>query len=300
VVGLIRARPRAGLPPAPPRPFTSRLGLALVLASLTIGSSARADDGQVDRITPSYFWDRDAMVFFWAPLAGTLVMDSWVSPRDQPLGFDTAEGGKESRRGGEVPGVALSIGGAMVVGGIAAGDDPSRFHHAKGLAQSLATSGFIAVSAKRLFGRQRPDFDSTSPTEDGRRSFPSGHSTRALSTITYAALYLRYHGFDQWREPGTLPWWEVASYAGLGALAIGLTGERVYHHRHHVGDVIVGGLLGAASSTLFFYYQESRYRRAASSSTMPPAEPRLFADERAPVASLPAPDGPMLSFGGAF
>ena len=259
--------------------MVSRAVLVAVLVAAT-GRAARADE--VDRPTASYFFDRDATAFFWAPLATTIVIDTWVDPRERPLLFDTDEGGKESRKGGELPGYALTIGGGLVVGAIALGDDPARYHHAKGLAQSLATSGLVAVAGKRLFGRHRPDYGSGS-LEDGRRSFPSGHSTRALATITYSALYLRKHGFDQWREPGTLPWWEVASYAGLGVLAVGLTGERVLHHRHHLSDVIVGGLIGVASSTLFFMYNESRYEKASTTVTR----------------QLPAA-GPMLSFGGSF
>lgn len=261
----------------------------------------------MDKLTPSFFFDRDAVLFFWTPLVGTIAMDTYVSPRGSPLLFDPSEGGKESRRDNEVPGAALTVGGIAVAGAIALGDDPSRYHHAKGLAQSLATSGFLAVSGKRLFGRHRPDYDPNMPTEDGRRSFPSGHTTRALTTITYAALYLRYHGFDQWREPGTLPWWEVASYIGLGAAAVGFAGERVVHHRHHVTDVLAGGLLGAASSTAMFFYSEHKYRKSRKQKALEQiplavedAPQKLFADELAPRVTLPPVDAPMLTFGGAF
>lgn len=253
-------------------------------------------------LAPAFFFDTDATLFFWAPLAATFAVDTYVSSRSAPLIFDASEGGEESRRENEVPGVALSIGGALVAGGIALGDDPSRYHHAKGLAQSLATSGLLAVSAKRVFGRHRPDYDASAPSEDGQRSFPSGHTTRALASITYTALYLRLHGFDQWRKPGTLPWWEVASYVGLGGLAVGFAGERVYHNRHHTTDVIAGGLLGAASSTAFFIYNERKYRRSRKAATVDsPAEARdLFSDGSADSPSLPAFDGPMMSFGGSF
>jgi hypothetical protein len=305
------------------------LGRVLVTGSLlaAMPSAARAepDDAapstetapQTDRVTPSYLVDGGAVMFFWAPIIGTMVVDSYVQPRTAPLLFDPSEGGLESRKGGEIPGVALTAGGVAVIGGMVLGDDPSRYYHAKGMAESLATSGFVAVSAKRLFGRHRPDYDPAVDPDDGSRSFPSGHSTRALSVLTYSALYLRYHGFDQWREPGTWPWWEVATYAGIGTLAVGLTGERVYHHRHHVGDVVAGGLLGAASSSAFFYFQESRYRSAkkqrprklehepgsrlveakAKGSTGLPA---LINDPTAEQPSLPAISGPALTIGGTF
>lgn len=282
---------------------------ATVALTICLGTGvAAADDpvaaeGQPEGLPANLFWDRDAVLFVYAPLVGTLVMDTMVTPRSSPLAFSSSEGGAESRKSGEVPGLALSIGGALVVGGIALGDDPARFQHAKGLASSLATSGFITVSAKRLFGRHRPDYDPSNPSSDGMRSFPSGHTTRAVSTITYAALYLRYHGFDQWREPGTLPWWETATYVGLGSLAVGLAGERVYHHRHHLTDVVAGGILGAASSTLFFYYNERKYQRGAreaeGASSDVVVEPTRD-DALAERASLPTFDGPMLNFSGSF
>lgn len=273
-----------------------------VLLSLTHVATAeeRTSVESAERPSARFALDRDAFLFVWLPLAGTAAVDVFVTPRETPWMFGTTEGGEASRRSQEVPGVALSIGGALVAGSFLLGDDPARYQHAKGLAESLATSGFIAVSAKRVFGRQRPDFDTATGTSDGRRSFPSGHATRAVSTITYAALYLRLHGFDQWREPGTLPWWEVASYVGLGSLAVGLSAERVYNNRHHASDVVAGGLLGAASSTLFFVYNERKYRR--SKRPRPPSsevEP-IVVDASAERPTMPALDAPMLTFGGRF
>jgi membrane-associated phospholipid phosphatase len=217
--------------------------------------------------------------------------------------FSEMEGGQVSKRDVEIPGAALTIGGGLVAGSFLLGDDPARFQHAKGLVESLAVSGFFAVTVKRLVGRQRPDYVASNPTDDGRRSFPSGHTTRAVTTIMYTALYLRYHGFDQWREPGTMPWWEVGTYAGLGALAVGFGGERVLHNRHHLTDVLAGGALGAATSTLFFIYNERKFRkgqRPAAETDLGGLELRPLADESAGQVTLPAFDGPMMSFTGSF
>lgn len=264
-------------------------------------STPLIDDDRIAGPRLSTLWDRDAMMFLWAPLAGTVVINTYMPSRESPLMFSTSEGGETSLRNVEIPGKALTIGGALVAGSFLLGDDPARFQHSKGMAEALVVSGFAAVTIKRLVGRQRPDYDPMNPTEDGRRSFPSGHTTRAVSTITYAALYLRYHGFDQWREPGTLPWWELTTYAGLGALAIGLGGERVLHNRHHATDVLAGGLLGAASSALFFYYNEKKYRagRGGGGGAVEGAG-RPLADENADRPSLPAPGGPVVSFTGTF
>jgi membrane-associated phospholipid phosphatase len=281
---------------------------AALPAVIAVSSPVVADDAiplptgeQTDRLEPSYLLDGGALPFLWAPAIGTLLVDRYLEPRSAPLWFSSDEGGSPSRRSQEIPGAALSIGGLAVVGAIALGDDPSRFYHAKGMAQSIVTSGFLTVTAKRLFGRHRPDHDAMISSSSESRSFPSGHTTRALSTLVYAGLYLRHHGFDQWRKPGTLPWWEVASYAGLGSLAIILGGERVYHNRHHVSDVIAGGLLGAASSVAFFYYQERRFRGAKRRSSEIAAEPPPAVDaiserDRRAIIS----DAPALTFGGSF
>jgi membrane-associated phospholipid phosphatase len=284
------------------------LVVAVALPVIAGSAPVAADDvvplptaEQTDRLEPSYLLDGGALPFLWAPAIGTLLVDKYLEPRSEPLWFSSEEGGAASKRSQEIPGAALSIGGLAVVGAIALGDDPSRFYHAKGMAQSIVTSGFITVTAKRLFGRHRPDHDATTSLSSENRSFPSGHTTRALSTLVYAGLYLRYHGFDQWREPGTLPWWEVASYAGLGGLAVVLGGERVYHNRHHASDVIAGGLLGAASSLAFFYYQERRFRGAKRRSSEVVAEPPPVVDaiterDRRAIVS----DAPVLTFGGSF
>jgi membrane-associated phospholipid phosphatase len=291
-------------------------GRSLVVAALAVpivvaGARPVAADDAIgppavepsDQVEPSYLLDRDALAFLWAPALGTLFVDRYLQPRSTPLLFSPSEGGAPSRRSEEIPGAVLGVGGALIVGAIALGDDLSRFHHAKGMAQSIATSGFVTVTAKRIFGRHRPDHDAmTSPLSESR-SFPSGHTTRALSTLVYAGLYLRHHGFDQWREPGTLPWWELASYAGLGGLAVALGGERVYHNRHHVSDVIAGGLLGTASSVAFFYYQERRFRSTKRRTSELAAEPRPVVDairERDSRAAAAITDAPTLMFSGSF
>jgi membrane-associated phospholipid phosphatase len=292
------------------------LGRSLVVAAavpavIAASAPAVADDviplpepavgAQNDRLEPSYLFDGGALPFLWAPAIGTLLVDKYLEPRSTPLWFSSDEGGAPSKRSQEIPGAALSIAGMAIVGAIALGDDPARFYHAKGMAQSIVTSGFITVTAKRIFGRYRPDYDALASPSAENRSFPSGHTTRAFSTLVYAGLYLRYHGFDQWREPGTLPWWEVASYAGLGGVAVALGGERVIHNRHHVSDVVVGGLLGTVSSLAFFYYQEHRFRGAKQRTSEIAAEPRPVVDaiserDRREVVS----DAPTLTFSGSF
>jgi hypothetical protein len=279
-----------------------RTTTALILCALS-GSATADDQPSVATDRPAYVMDGEAMVFIWLPLAGAMYFDR-LAPRSTPLGFDSSEGGKTSHREYEVPQLAITGGGLAIMGAMALGDDPSRGYHVKGMAESMATSGFVTTSAKVAFGRHRPDYDPmTSTNPDDRKSFPSGHATRTFSVLTYTALYLRHHGFDQWRKPGTLPAWEVATYAGLGTLAIGLAGERVVRNRHNLTDVIAGAGLGTASSVAFFYWQEHQYKKRAHKKRRVSSEivsPNTVLDPSAPGVALPAVDGPMLSFGGTY
>jgi membrane-associated phospholipid phosphatase len=263
---------------------------AAVIAGVTRSASA-APSVDVDAGERPHLLDTEAMLFIWLPLGSAIAIDT-VPPRSTPLGFDPDEGGKEAKRDYEIPQLSITVGGAAIVGAIALGNDPSRGYHAKGMLESMATSALITTATKVVVGRHRPDFVEGSTDPDERKSFPSGHTTRAFSVVAYTALWLRYHGFDRWREPGTLPSWEALTYVGLGGLAIGFAGERVERHRHNKSDVAVGGFVGAASSIAFFYWQEHRYRQHAKQRRLDggPLSPRdLFGPHARPVV-LPTTD----------
>jgi hypothetical protein len=107
--------------------------------------------------------DGGAAMFFWRDHR------RWSSiqrpPRTAPLLFDPSEGGLESRKGGEIPGVALTAGGVAVIGGMVLGDDPSRYYHAKGMAESLANrSGSSAGKTSRA--PREPKLTRTSRSTD--------------------------------------------------------------------------------------------------------------------------------------
>jgi membrane-associated phospholipid phosphatase len=260
--------------------------------------SARADDGdddvrKPDDIGPSYLIDGGAIPLFWMPAIGSLVLSRWPEARDTPLGFDHDEGGAPSEIDEELPAWTIAAATGVLGVSILAGDDPSRYHHVKGLAETTATATLAVKLGKVAFGRHRPDYDPREPGDGGRRSFPSGHATHAAAAAMYAGLYLRYHVFDDLRPDGsTLPWWEGATYVGLAALVGGIAYERVDHNRHHKTDVLAGTLLGAGTAIAIFAYQERRYRadkRAADSDK---------ADTGARLA--PATDGVGFTYSGTF
>lgn len=232
-----------------------------------IGNSSpeRDDPGLSSLLPPSYLWDGGALPFVWGALVGRLMLDRFANERSEPLGFSSKEGG-QLRSDWEVPGWAVTAAGGGVGLAMALGNDEARWFHVKGLAQSLSTASLLAGALKVGFSRNRPDYngDPGAGFGGGNRSFPSGHSTQAFEIATYAALYLRQHGFDRFRPHGSFRWWEGVAYAGIYGGASLVAAERVLHHRHHVTDVLVGAALGTATSALFYFYQEHRYRQSRS------------------------------------
>jgi len=235
---------------------------AVVAVLLALAAPSAQAQSRPDEIDVSYLWDGGAVPFLWAPLVGRWAVEKTMEPPSEPVFFSENDGGMSSMKSRELPGIAVSAGAAVLSLTIAFDDDESKWFHLKGLAESLATTGLLTGIGKNAFGRHRPDYDPASTEEDGRRSFPSGHSSQAFSAATYTLIYLRQHAFDSLREPGTLPWWEAATYLTIGAATLAVPIERVVHHRHHATDALAGSLLGAGTSAAFFIYQERRYRRA--------------------------------------
>jgi hypothetical protein len=237
----------------------------LLAAAICLGaaSPARAQTrpGEVD---VSYLWDGGALPFLYGSLAARWALESTLHPPAEPRLFSDDEGGERSMREAELPGPVVTVGGAMLGLTIAMSGDDARWFHMKGMAEAMATTTLLTGIGKVSFGRHRPDYDPGATDDDGRRSFPSGHSSQAFSAATYVIIYLRSHGFDRWRTPGTLPWWEGATYAAIGGLALAVPIERVYHHRHHATDALAGSLLGAGTSAVFYWWQERRYQRAVA------------------------------------
>jgi membrane-associated phospholipid phosphatase len=279
---VVGERPQhTGAPMTEHRHRTATRAVAALACALVLAPAPASAEAPPEELTLSYLWDGGALPFVWGSLGASYAIEYWFDPPAQPRLFSPDEGGATSRKDREVPSYVINAGGAVVGVAIAVTDEPSRWYHVKGLVESLLTTSLVTTIGKHTFGRHRPDYDPDTSGDADRKSFPSGHSSGGLAAITYAALYLRVHGFDRFRRPGTLPWWEVATYGGLAALAVAVPYERVLHHRHHATDAISGALIGTASSSLFFLWQERRYRRATRGA------PRAESLELAPSLDRP-------------
>lgn len=223
------------------------------------GRSDPATAAPDDPPSVSYLWSDGAIPFVWGALGLRLAVDHYVAPRDTPLLFSASEGGAANYPW-EVPGWTVSLTAGVVGALMVSGKDPAKWHHVKGLAESLSTGALITGVLKPAFGRHRPGWDPVTDTQGDRRSFPSGHATQAFAIATYTALYLRGHTFARFRDGDEWPAYEIAAYAGLAAAASAVSAERVWHNRHHVSDVVAGGVLGTLSSAAFYYYQEHNVR----------------------------------------
>jgi len=146
----------------------------------------------------------------------------------------------------------------------------------------LLTSVFLTIAVTNMIklavGRPRPDFkercwgtgaamwsvagepicndDSEAQRKlvvDGRKSFPSGHSSSTMSGLLYLSLYLhaKMPSFGVRQPRGGVVWRLLVLLAPIGLWAF-VAVSRVMDHRHHPTDVCAGGALGALFAALAY------------------------------------------------
>lgn len=138
------------------------------------------------------------------------------------------------------------------------------FHHAAlGLMENLALTFFFTNLLKNAIGRHRPDFlarcqpnarlecqGEVSEVAEGRRSFPSGHTSMLFAGGVYTMLYL-WGTLKPLRGPGTF--WKVPLLLLPITAATLASITRLHDNRHHWEDVVVGALLGSAFAFLTYH-----------------------------------------------
>lgn len=113
-------------------------------------------------------------------------------------------------------------------------------------ASQLAAAA-VVYPMKIIVRRERPD-------GSDKRSFPSGHATRAF----VSAEFLH-------QEFGHLsPWISIAGYTTAGATAY----LRLYQNEHWLGDVLTGAAIGMASTKLIYWLNKKMQSRPTRKKTL--------------------------------
>lgn len=154
----------------------------------------------------------------------------------------------------------------------ATGDRSDLVQALLGLSLAVLLTGIINDTIKVCVGRPRPDFyyrcfpdgEMTSDlkclgeddtVEEGRKSFPSGHTGWSFCCSGFLALYLSGK-LQIFRPPGRGQAWRLCVVLAPLLVACTASLTRIQDYKHHWEDVTVGGIIGLLVSLLCYlqYY----------------------------------------------
>jgi len=191
---------------------------------------------------------------FTLPLEAAVVFSvtEWLPTTSPPLWPFDHEINLSPRQNTRHPAsVALAIGaGILLPSAVATAGARSSSEigaHARGLVHNHLLTEMGTISAKKLFGRHRPNYDlqkpGTTAVHDDHYSFWSGHAAHAFALAGYSSRLL----FDA--APSRIAWGgSVLFFSAATWIATG----RVLDNAHHVSDVVVGAAFGSAVSQFVY------------------------------------------------
>jgi len=128
-------------------------------------------------------------------------------------------------------------------------------HHALlGLIVSISLTNVVTASIKSAAGRYRPNWFASygGDMDEGRFSFPSGHSSNSFAGMVFLSLYLmgKFRIFGNHKQVGSL-WRSLIALLPL-TVAFFIAVSRTVDYHHNFSDILAGSLIGTGFS--FFSY----------------------------------------------
>lgn len=192
-----------------------------------------------------------------------------IPPKTRSFSIDDRSISNEFKKEEMVPNIAVVIISQIIpliiIGFILFKRDLRYYSIMKGLFYCL-TAQFLTLSItnflKITVGRLRPDFlgrcqpiggkctGSLTDIIEGRKSFPSGHSSVSFCGSFYLVLFLREHETKYWVDVA------VALFYLAESVVVAIT--RILDFRHHFFDVVSGACIGIFSASIIY----AAYRRS--------------------------------------